>query len=90
MMRKILRRRPATRCLRKSRKVVGRRVEPLRELVGEPGPPREGDSAVDMSRLAHAEGRHTWLLADPSPGAVQRAVEPEARLVAVTVRSDPS
>jgi len=60
----------------------GRPTEPLRELVNEARLLLKGDGAKDMSRLAHAKCRHARLLADPRPGVVQRAVEPEARLVA--------
>lgn len=58
------------------------RVEDGRELVEEARPFLDGDGAEDMGRLARAEGVDARLLADRGPGAVQRAIQPEAGLVA--------
>ena len=41
----------------------------------------DGHRPEDMCRLAQTVGRHTRLHADARPGLVQRAVQPEARLV---------
>src|SRR5262245_24594353 len=57
-------------------------VEYRGELVQEPRSRLQRHHAEDVGGLAHPEGIYTRLLTHPSPGLVERAIEPEARLVA--------
>src|SRR4051812_40682980 len=56
-------------------------VEDFRELVDEVRPTLDGYGAEHVRCLSFAEGVDAWLNADARPGYVERAVEPEARLV---------
>jgi hypothetical protein len=58
-------------------------VEDGRELVEEPRSLFERDDAEHVCGLAHAECVYAGLAADSGPRLVERAVEPEAGLVAV-------
>lgn len=60
--------------------VEGVPVEDLSEPIGKLRR-IELDSAIDVPRLAVAEGVDAGLYSDPRPRLVQGAVEPEARLV---------
>src|SRR6266508_4292403 len=52
------------------------------ELVVEARSRFDRDCTEDMRGLAHAKGVNVWLNSDAGPGAMQAAIEPEARFVA--------
>src|SRR5262249_44912183 len=60
----------------------GAAVEHGGELVQEPRSRLQRHHAEDVGGLAHPERIYARLLTHPSPGLVERAIEPEARLVA--------